>query len=98
MTKNQLIKILADRLNLTNLQSKLFLENLSSIAEESLKSDGVFIIPDLVKFTLKDKKATAERQGVNPFTKQPITIPAKPATKKVHTTALVALKKAIIGE
>ena len=37
-------------------------------------------------------RPTKERQGVNPFTKEPITIPAKPASKKVRATALKALK------
>jgi len=98
MTKPQLIQVLAERLNLSKLQAKLFLENLATVAEESLKKDGVFILPDMAKFTMKDKAATPERQGVNPFTKEPMVIPAKPATKKIHTTALVALKKAVIGD
>jgi nucleoid DNA-binding protein len=38
------------------------------------------------------KPATKERQGINPFTKEPITIPAKPASRKIRSTPLKALK------
>jgi nucleoid DNA-binding protein len=50
------------------------------------------VIPGLVKLRVVKKPATKERQGINPFTKEPITIPAKPASKKVRATALKNLK------
>lgn len=53
---------------------------------------GEFVVPGLVKLRVVKKPATKERQGINPFTKEPITIPAKPASKKVRATALKALK------
>lgn len=98
MTKSKLIQILADRQNLPRPQVNLLLENLVDVVTETLKTEGTCVIPDLVKFTLKDKPATPERDGVNPFTKEPIKIPAKPASKKVHVSPVVALKRAIVGD
>src|SRR6476469_9287640 len=56
------------------------------------RGPGEFVVPGLVKLRVVKKPATKERQGINPFTKEPITIPAKPASKKVRATALKALK------
>lgn len=97
MTKTQLIQILSDRINVNKQQATLFLETLGDVAAETLDKDGKFVIPDLVKFTLKNKAATPERQGVNPFTKTPMTIPAKPASKKVATSAIGDLKKRFVA-
>ncbi len=93
LTKTKLIQVLADRSNITKAQANLFLENLSDVVEEQLKTEGVFSLPHLVKFTLKDKPATPERQGRNPFTKEAITIAAKPATKKIRASVIGDLKK-----
>lgn len=93
MTKTKLIQILADRSNLSKAQVNLLLENLSDVVEETLKTDGVFSLPNLVKFTLKDKAAVPERKGVNPFTKEVITIAAKPASKKIRASVVGDLKK-----
>jgi DNA-binding protein HU-beta len=56
------------------------------------RGPGEFVVPGLVKLRVVKKPATKERQGINPFTKEPITIPAKPASKKVRATALKSLK------
>jgi DNA-binding protein HU-beta len=58
----------------------------------SARGPGEFVVPGLVKLRVVKKPATKERQGINPFTKEPITIPAKPASKKVRATALKGLK------
>jgi nucleoid DNA-binding protein len=93
LTKTKLIQVLADRSNLSKPQVNLLLENLYDVAEEQLKNEGVFSVPHLVKLTLKDKAATPERQGVNPFTKEAITIAAKPAAKKIRASVIGDLKK-----
>jgi nucleoid DNA-binding protein len=93
LTKSKLVQVLADRSNISKQQANLVLENLSDIVEEQLKAAGMFTIPNLVKFTLKDKPATPERLGVNPFTKSQITIPAKPASKKIRASVIGELKK-----
>lgn len=93
MTKTQLVQVLADRMNLDKRQAVLFLETLSDVAFESLKKEGEFAVPDFVKLVLRDKPATTERQGVNPFTKAAMVIPAKPASKKIVARATGDLKR-----
>jgi nucleoid DNA-binding protein len=93
LTKAKLVQVLADRSNLSKQQTNLVLENLSDVLEEELKRDGAFTIPNLAKFTLKDKPATPERKGINPSTQEPIIIPAKPASKRVRASVIGDLKK-----
>src|SRR5690606_33810584 len=73
--------------------SRVF-ESLQEIIRKQLSSrgPGEFVIPGLGKLRVVKKPATKERQGINPFTKEPITIPAKPASKKVRATALKNLR------
>jgi nucleoid DNA-binding protein len=49
----------------------------------------------MVKLRVVDKPATEERQGINPHTRQPMTIAAKPASRTVRATALKALKDGV---
>jgi nucleoid DNA-binding protein len=93
LTKTKLFQVLADRSNLSKNQVNLLMENLSDVAEEELKKGGIFTLPNLVKFTLRDKPATPERKGLNPFTKEAITIAAKPASKKIRASVIGELKK-----
>ena len=53
------------------------------------------MIPGLLKLKAVKKPATKDRPGINPFTKQPITIKGKPASKKIRASALKALKDLI---
>jgi Bacterial DNA-binding protein len=43
-----------------------------------LKQTGVFLLPGFAKFEVTEKPATEAREGVNPFTKEPMTFAAKP--------------------
>lgn len=95
MNKTQLVQSLIADSDISKKQAQHLLEALATLASTSLKSDGTFTIPGIVKLTLKDKPATAERQGINPFSKAPVTIPAKPASKKVKALPVAALKNAV---
>ena len=53
------------------------------------------MIPGLLKLKAVKKPATKDRPGINPFTKQPITIKGKPASKKIRASALKSLKDLI---
>jgi len=46
----------------------------------------------LMRITVKRKPATKERQGINPFTKEPTIFKAKPARNVVRVRPLQALK------
>ncbi len=64
-------------------------------ADLSKGGSGVFKIPGLLRITVKRKPATPARQGINPFTKEPITIKAKPARNVVRARPLAALKSMV---
>jgi len=64
-------------------------------ADLSKSGSGVFTIPSLMRITVKRKPATKARQGVNPFTKEPMTIKAKPARNVVRVRPLRALKEMV---
>ena len=61
-------------------------------ADLSKNGSGVFKVPGLMRITVKRKPATKERQGINPFTKEPMTFKAKPARSVVRVRPLRALK------
>ncbi len=94
MTRTQLRAALAVKTGLTGNQCGEVLEALAEIAVTELhKPDiGQFTVPDLVTINLKQKPATPERPGVNPFTKEAITIKAKPAKNVVKFKPVKALK------
>jgi DNA-binding protein HU-beta len=52
----------------------------------------VFTIPGLMKLQVVRKPATEEREGINPFTKEPTILKAKPASKQVKIKPVKALK------
>ena len=56
-------------------------------------SPGLFVIPGLLKLKVVRKPATKAKQGINPFTKEPMTIKAKPARNVIKALPLKALKE-----
>jgi nucleoid DNA-binding protein len=56
------------------------------------KGPGAFVVPGLLKLKVVRKPATKAKQGVNPFTKEPMTIKAKPARNVVKALPMKALK------
>ena len=97
MTKTQFITTLAERSSLSKKQAETALESMNQLVVEQLsnKGPGQVIIPALLKMNVVVKPATPERQGINPFTKEPTTFKAKPARKVVKAYPLKALKDAI---
>lgn len=59
------------------------------------KGPGLFIIPGLLKLKVVRKAATKAKQGINPFTKEPMTIKAKPARNVIKALPLKALKEIV---
>ena len=87
MTKSQLIERIAAETEVAKKEVKGVLETLVTIGHKELKKVGVFLVPGFAKFVVVKKPATKARPGINPFTKEPITIAAKPASKKVRWSA-----------
>ena len=94
LTKAQVVAELATATDLDKKSINKVFEALTDLIRKQLtgRGPGEFVVPGLVKLRVVKKPATKERQGINPFTKEPMTIEAKPASKKVRATALKALK------
>jgi DNA-binding protein HU-beta len=71
------------------------LDSLTEIGHAELKKTGLFVFPGFAKFVVVKKPARAARKGINPFTKEPTTFAAKPASKAVKARPAKALKDAI---
>ncbi len=94
LTKAQVISEIASIAEVEKKSVNRVFDALQELIRKQLsgRGPGEFVIPNLVKLRVVKKPATKERPGINPFTKEPITIPAKPASKKVRATALKSLK------
>ena len=94
LTKAQIIAALAEGSGLDKKAVNSLLEALSNLIKKELGSEGPgeITIPNLVKLKAKQTPATQDREGINPFTKQPQTIKGKPASLKVRATPVKALK------
>jgi nucleoid DNA-binding protein len=76
-------------------QVKAVLDAMATIAYKELKRNGIFTVPGFAKFRVIKKPATKERQGKNPFTGEPMTFKAKPASKSVRARPIKAIKDAL---
>ena len=95
MTKAQVVSEIASKVGISKSQVGDVFTSLLHIIETELKSSRPTVIPGLVKITVKRKEATKSRKGINPFTKEEITIKAKPARNVVKVKALKGLKELI---
>lgn len=97
MNKSQFVDALAEKSGLDRKQATSALDAINAIVAEQLgrQGPGEVLIPDLVKLSLTDKPATPEREGINPFTKEPMTYKAKAARKVIKVRLLKELKAAI---
>ena len=91
-TKSEVLAYVAEETGLTRKQVAGVLTSMNGMIEKSLKRNGVFAIPGLVKLKVARKPATKARQGVNPFTGETMMFKAKPASRKVKALALKNLK------
>jgi len=99
LTKAQITAALAESTGLDKKAVGGVLDALSALVAKQLGSDGPgeITLPGLVKLKAKATPATADRQGVNPFTKEPMTIKGKPASRKVRATPVKGLKDQVGG-
>jgi nucleoid DNA-binding protein len=96
LSKSGLINAVVDSVGeVSRKQVKAILEALTDVAYKELKKNKIFTLPGFAKFRVVAKPATKSRPGINPFTKQPITIPAKPASKSVRARPIKAIKEAV---
>jgi nucleoid DNA-binding protein len=96
MSKSALINALVEATGeITRKQVKAVIEALVDVGHKELKKSGLFTLPGFAKFRVVKKPATKARQGVNPFTKQPMTFAARPASKTVRARPIKAIKDAM---
>jgi len=69
--------------------------NLVIIEQLGKQGPGEVIIPGLLKLNKVEKPAVPARQGINPFTREPTTFKARPASRSVRARPVKALKDAI---
>jgi len=78
MTKAQLVRLLAEKIEVSNKQSAALLENLAEVAIAQTKKNGVFVLPGIGRLKKVQRKA---RMGRNPQTGEALKIKAKTAAK-----------------
>ncbi len=100
MTKAEIIGHLADRLDMKKADVTTVLDELAELIHHHLgkKGPGSFVLHNLFKVEVVKKAAVKAKEGINPFTKEPMTIAAKPASKKVKIKVLKHLKDYVAAQ
>ena len=94
-TKSEIVAKICKDSELSRKQVAAVFESLNGIIKKSLRSNGMFTLPGLLKMKVVKKPATKAREGVNPFTGEKMMFKAKPASKKVRIAALKNLKEMV---
>ena len=94
LTKAQIITELANATDLDKKTVNRLFEELFALIKKQLgtRGPGEFVVPGLVKLRVVKKAATKERQGINPFTKEPTIFKAKPARTVIKIRPLKKMK------
>lgn len=93
-TKADVFAHIAEKTGLSKKDVSAVFDQMSELIGRELgkKGPGVFVIPGLLKLKVVRKPATKAKQGINPFTKEAITIKAKPARNAIKAVTLKGLK------
>ena len=96
-TKAEIFGSLAEKTGLGKKEIAGLFDALSELISKELgkKGPGQFVIPGLLKLKVVRKPATKAKQGINPFTKEPMTVKAKPARNVVKAVPMKALKELV---
>jgi len=97
MNKSQFVASLAEKSGLDKKQAASALDALNAMVAQELgkHGPGEVLIPGLLKLNVVEKPATHQHEGINPFTKEPMTFKAKAARKVIKVRPLKPLKDAI---
>ena len=97
MNKSQFVTTLAEKSGINKKQASSVLDTINAMVAQQLGKGGPgeVLIPGLLKLVIVNKPATNQHEGVNPFTKAPMTYKAKAARKVIKVRPLKALKDAI---
>ncbi len=97
MSKSEFVTTLAEKSGVSKKQATATLDTINALVAQQLGKNGPgeVIIPGLLKLSIVDKPATRQHEGINPFTKEPMTFKAKAARKVIRVHPLKALKDAV---
>ena len=91
-SKSDVVAQICKDADLSRKQVAAVFESLNGIIRKSLRGNGTFTFPGLLKMKVVKKPATKARKGINPFTKEEMMFKAKPASKKIRVAPLKSLK------
>src|ERR1700753_350021 len=91
-TKSEVLTQISKDTSLSRKQASSVFDSLSGVIRKSLRGNGLFTVPGLMKLKVVKKPATKARAGINPLTCEKMTFKAKPASKKVRVLPLKSLK------
>jgi nucleoid DNA-binding protein len=91
-TKSEVLTHISKDTGLSRKQVGSVFDSLGVVIKKSLRGNGLFTMPGLLKMKVVKKPATKAREGVNPFTGEKMMFKAKPASKKVRVMPLKSLK------
>jgi len=96
LTKSALVAHLADAAKVAAKDVRALLAALEETIHASISKKGprTFVLPGVLKITAVAVPAKPARKGTNPFTGEPTTFKAKPATVKVKVRPMKKLKDA----
>jgi DNA-binding protein HU-beta len=94
-TKSEILATISKDTELSRKQVNEVFDSLNGIVKKSLRGNGLFTLPGLLKLKVVKKPATKAREGVNPFTGEKMMFKAKPASKKVRALPLKSLKSMV---
>ncbi len=97
MSKSEFVGAIAEKSGIAKKEVSAVLDAMQEIVAKELGKGGPgeVILPGLLKLNVIVKPAVPEREGVNPFTKQPTVFKAKPERKVVKARVLKGLKDAV---
>merc|ERR1711957_493787 len=95
LTQTAAYAAVAEKVGLKSKEVKAVIEGLLDVAAEQMKKNGSFKLGGVLNLKLKNRAATKAHKGINPFTKEPCVIKAKPASKKVMGKAMKKLKEMV---
>jgi nucleoid DNA-binding protein len=98
MSKAQVILELSEKTGLAKKDVQNLFDRVLVLIERELGKEGPgeFVLPDLVKLRVKTTPGRAEHVGIDPFTKQERTFPARPESRKVRVSAAKRLKDLLV--
>lgn len=91
-TKAEIISHLAQATSVSKTDVTAILTELEKYIETTLRSNTPFVLLNLIKCEIKQKRAAPARQGRNPSTGEPLTIPAQAAHNVIKVRPLKRLK------